>query len=142
MSEPKPFEGRKTIATAIVGVITAWLLFWAGDVQLMEAMTATWTGLMAIFMRMGIGKPAAGLLLALVLLPGCWEVRQYDPETVRQIELTMQETQEDHDWVVQKFGVCEAGDIVFNSWEVLHQSRMARLNAWLRAERAKELKNE
>ncbi len=52
------FIKSKTVLTIITGVITAGVMWSQGEITNMELLTTLWGALVAVFMRLGIGKPA------------------------------------------------------------------------------------
>jgi hypothetical protein len=76
-------------------------------------------------------------LCVLLLLSGC-RLKQYDPVTADQISRTLSYETATYDYVVAALedGVWAADERL--GLEVRHESELARLEAWLRAEEAKD----
>lgn len=75
------------------------------------------------------------LIGAILCLTGCLTVKAYDPITVQQIEATI--SFETKDYLLSKRAIED--DRFRLGLTIRHESELARLKAWLRAEKAKKL---
>ena len=137
-------DGKKTIGTAVIGIVAAWVAYATDGLGLEGALNATWIGAMAIFLRFGVSKGATAALLFCLLTPvaGCWTVRAYDPVTEREIKATIDEQAQDYEWTQGQFAQLGAAEVQVNSLNVRHETHIERLLQWLAAEQAKQAKDD
>jgi len=84
------------------------------------------------------------LFVGSILLSGCsaFQLRSFDPMTVTQIEKTVTFENADFSLADKALEDLSAPDVVRTSLKIRHDSEIARLDAWLVAEKAKQIPEE